>query len=95
MTGVDERVRRGAAVDLVAQLAHEDVDGPVRCRCLRPQILCISSSRDDAAFLPRERVQEPELGRGQVRALAVDVGLDLERVDAGSAISITVPRSCS
>ena len=37
--------------------------------------------RHNAAPVERELVQEPELGRRQIRALAVDVGLNLARVD--------------
>jgi hypothetical protein len=36
---------------------------------------------DDAPALQRERVQEPELSRGQLRALPGDVRLHLARVD--------------
>ena len=73
---------RGATVDLLAQPPDEDVDGAVAVTLpASPQALQQLVARDDAALLERERVQEPELGRRQVRALAVHVRLHLARVD--------------
>ena len=68
----------GAAVDLVAQLAHEDVDGPVAMALAPPpDLLQQLVARDDAAAGEREHVEEPELGRSQLRVLTVDVRLDV------------------
>ena len=74
---------RRLAVDLVAQLAHEDVDGAVAMALASaPELLEQLVAADDPAALEREGVQQPELGRRQVGALTVEVGLDVERVDA-------------
>ena len=73
---------RRARLDLVAQLAHEDVHGAVAPGFPpAPDPLEQLVARDHAAALERQRVEEPELGRRQVDALAVHVGLDVERVD--------------
>src|SRR5204862_7000577 len=80
---LDERVPRRAAVDLLAHLADEDVDGAVAPRLpAAPHALEQLVPRDDAAALQRQRVEQPELCRRQADALAVDVRLDLVRVDA-------------
>src|SRR4026208_544549 len=79
---VDEVVPRGATVDLLAQLADEDVDGAVAVRrATPPHALEQLVPRQDPALLPRERVQEPELRRRELRALAVDVRLDVVGVE--------------
>src|SRR5437868_8605474 len=46
-----------------------------------PELLQQLVARDDTAALERELVEQPELGRRQLRALPVDVRLDLARVD--------------
>src|SRR5581483_4313637 len=80
---LDEGVPGRAAVDLLAQPAHEDVDRPVAMRlAAAPELLQQLVPRRDAAAVEGELVQEPELGRRQLRALAVDVRLHLARVDA-------------
>ena len=79
---LDERVRRGARVDLLAQLADEDVDGAVAVRgAPAPDPLQQLVAGEHAALVERERVDEPELGRRQLGALAVDVRLDVARVE--------------
>ncbi len=71
------------AIDLLAQLADEDVDGPVAVAlAAAPQLLQQLVSADHAAALQRQRVEDAELGRSQPRALAVDVRLHLLGVDA-------------
>src|SRR2546423_6834089 len=81
VTRLDERVPRRAAVDLLAHLADEDVDGAVAARLApAPDALQQLVARHHATSLQGQRVEEPELGRRQARALAVDVGLDLQRV---------------
>ena len=73
---------RRPSLDLVAELAHEDVDGPVAVRLpAAPDLLEQLVARDHPAVLERERVEEPELGWRQLDALAVDVRLDVSRVD--------------
>src|SRR5262245_63836270 len=47
-----------------------------------PELLQELVAADDTAALERECVEEPELGRRQARAVAVEVRLDVERVDA-------------
>src|SRR5436190_11506115 len=80
---LDERVPRGFAVDLVAELADEDVDGPVAMALPpAPELLQELVPADDAPALERECIEEPEFGRRQLRALAVHVRLDVHRVDA-------------
>src|SRR2546423_2918693 len=80
---LDERVPRRAAVDLLAHLADEDVDGAVAVRLApAPDALEQLVARHDAAALQRERVEQPELGRRQAGGVAVDVRLDLVGVDA-------------
>ena len=57
----------------------------VRSRCVarRPQTRCRSSSRvEHPSLLARERVHEPELGRGQLRAGSVDVRLHVVGVES-------------
>ena len=69
-------------VDLLAQLAHEDVDRAVAVRrAPAPDPLEQLVAGEHAAHLERERVQQPELGRRQVGALVVDVGLHVLRVE--------------
>ena len=73
---------RGAAVDLLAQLAHEDVDGAVAVRgAPAPDALEQLVAREHAALVERKCVEESELGRRQVGARAVDVRLDVARVE--------------
>src|SRR5207237_646630 len=79
---LDERVPRCAAVDLLAQAAHEDVDRPVAMRlAASPELLEQLVPGGDAAAVERELVEKAELGRGQAGGLAVDERLDLARVD--------------
>ena len=78
---VDERVLRGAPVDLLAKLAHEHVHGPVAVgRPTAPDALQELVARKHAALLASEGVDEPELRGGELRALTVDVGLDVVRI---------------
>src|SRR5580765_7938180 len=71
------------AVDLVAQLADEDVDGAVAMTLPpAPELLQQLVAAHDPASLEREGVEQAELGRRQVGALTVEVGLDVERVDS-------------
>ena len=75
-------MRRGAGVDLLAQLADEDVDGAVAVRgAAAPDALEQLVAGEHAALVERERVDEPELGRCQLGAFAVDVRLDVPRVE--------------
>ena len=75
-------MRRRAVVDLLAQPPDEDVDGAVAVRlAAAPHLLQQLVARDDAAAVERERVEQPELGRRQLGALAVDERLHLARVD--------------
>src|SRR5262249_40552113 len=76
------RGRAVEAVDLLAQAPDEDVDRPVAPRLApAPQLLQELVARDDAVTIQRKLVEEPELGRGQLAAPAVDVRLHLARVD--------------
>src|SRR5205085_11347753 len=80
---LDERVARGPAVDLLAHLADEDVDGAVAVGlAAAPDALQQLVARDDPPALEGERIQQPELRGRETGALAVDERLDLERVDA-------------
>ena len=73
---------RRAPVDLLPQAADEDVDGAVAMRlAAAPELLEQLVAGDDAAAVERELVEEPELGRRQLGADAVDEGLHLARVD--------------
>ncbi len=75
--------RLGLLVDLLAQLAHEHVDGAVAVRgAAAPDPLQELVAREDAALVECERVDEPELGRRQLGARAVHVGLHVARVEA-------------
>src|SRR2546429_6329473 len=79
---LDERVTRRSAVDLVAEAADEGVDGAVPMQlAAAPDPLQQLVACRHAAAVEGERVEEPELGRGQLRTGAVDVGLHLARVD--------------
>ena len=74
---------RRAAVDLLAQPSHEDVHGPVAPRLAPPpELLQQLVASHDPIAVERELVQEAELRRRQLAALAVDVRLHLARVDA-------------
>ena len=74
--------RERAGVDLLAQLADEDVDRAVAVRgAPAPDALQQLVAREHPALVERERVDEPELGRRQVGARPVDVGLDVARVE--------------
>ena len=80
---LDERVLRRVAIDLLPQPADEDVDRAVAVGLTAaPDLLQQLVARDDAATVERERVEEPELGRREPDALAVDERLHLARVDA-------------
>src|SRR4029078_4603816 len=71
---LEERVPRRAAVDLLAELADEDVDRPVPVgRAAAPDALQQLVARQDPTGLQGERVGEAKLGWRQVGALAVDV----------------------
>src|SRR5215470_7550294 len=79
---MDEGVARRASVDLLAQLAYEHVDRAVAVgRSTSPDPLEELVAGQDAALLARERVQEPELGGGQIGARAVHVCLDVVGVE--------------
>ena len=70
-----------AAVDLLPQLADEDVDRSVAVRrASPPDALEQLVSRQHAALLEGEGIDESEL-RWRQLALAVDVGLDVARVE--------------
>ncbi len=74
---------RRPRVDLLAQLAHEDVDGAVAVRGpATPDPLQQLVAGEHAAHVERERVEQPELGRREVGARAVDVRLHVPRVEA-------------
>src|SRR5918999_2605340 len=80
---LDEGVLRCATVDLLAQLADEDVDGAVAMPLApAPELLEQLVPADNSAALEGEGVKNAELGRRQVGVLARDVGLHLARVDA-------------
>src|SRR5215468_11199466 len=60
---VDEVMARRSAIDLLPELADEDVDRPIAIRLPpAPDALQQLVTRKDPAGLERERVQEPELG---------------------------------
>src|SRR5580765_69655 len=71
-----------AAIDLVPKPADEDVDGSVAVRLAPPpEALEQLVTRNHAAALERERVEQAELGRGQLSVLPSHVRLDVVRVD--------------
>src|SRR5436305_14933259 len=76
-------MQRPGAVELLAQLLDEDVDGPVAVRLAPPpEPLEQLVPGDDAPLLERQRVEQAKLGRRQVRAFSCDVRLHVARVDA-------------
>src|SRR5437764_8567320 len=80
---LDERVTGRSAVDLVPEAPHEDIDRAVPMHlAAAPDPLQQLVARRHAAAVERERVEEPKLGRGQLGAGAVDVGLHLAWVDS-------------
>src|SRR5207245_9123366 len=80
---LDEGVPRRAPVDLLAQAPDHDVHRPVASRLApAPELLQQLVARRDAPALERELVQQAELRRRQLGALAVHVRLHLARVDA-------------
>src|SRR6266545_1822081 len=83
VAGLDEGVSGGVEIDLLPQLAHEDVDGTVApIQPPAPDLLKQLVPRQHAALLERQCVEQAELRRSQLHALAVDVGLDAPRVDS-------------
>ena len=77
-----KRVPGRAAVDLVAELPHEDVDRAVAVAVApAPDPLHQLVARDDPAGLERERVEKPELHRRQLGAGPVDERLDVVGID--------------
>src|SRR4051812_1757401 len=73
---------RGAVVDLLAEPADADIDGAVAVRgSAPPDPLQQLVPARDPALVQSERVEQPELRRGQPRVLAVDEGLYGARVD--------------
>ena len=69
-------------VDLLAKLPDEDVDRPVpSCQAATPDLLEQLVSCHDPRALLRQGVEEPELGRSEAGATAVQVGLDADGVD--------------
>ena len=82
VTGLDERVARRPPVDLLAELADEDVDRAIAIAMApTPDPLHELVAGDDLAGVHAERVQELELGRREPDRDAVDVRLDVARVD--------------
>src|SRR5262249_6063117 len=82
VAGLDERVPRRGAVDLVAELPDEDVYRAVAIRVSpAPERLKELVPGDDAPALGGERVQERELRRREAGALAGDERRDERRVD--------------
>src|ERR687888_579435 len=80
---LDEGVPRRAAVDLLAHLADEDVDGAVAVRLApAPNALQQLVARDHPAALQRERVQEPELRRREAGGVAA------RRLDDAPAVGL-------
>ena len=73
---------RGAAVDLLAQLADEDVDRAVAVRgAATPDALQQLVPREHAPLLERERVEEAELGRRQLGARPSTYACTFRRVE--------------
>ena len=71
-----------AGVDLLAQLAHEDVYGPISCgEAATPDLLEQLVPRHHSRALLGEGVEEPELGRRETGTAAVQVRLDADGVD--------------
>jgi hypothetical protein len=82
VAGLDEAVPGGALVDLLPQLADEDVDGAVAMRrAPAPDLLQQLVAVEHTATVERQHVEQAKLGRGQLRALPVHVGLHLPRID--------------
>ena len=80
---VDEFVGRCTPIDLLPELADEDVDGAVAPRQPpAPDLLEQLVARQHSALVAGEGIEEPELGGRQLDVLAVDVGLEAPRVDA-------------
>jgi hypothetical protein len=80
---LDERVARGAPIDLLAQLANEHVDGSVAMRRpAAPDALEELVAREHATGLAREGVDEAELGRRELGTLPVDIRLDVVGIEA-------------
>src|SRR5713226_3503704 len=96
---LDEGVPRRAAIDLLPQPAHEDVDGPVAVRlAAAPQLLEQLVPRDDAAAVECELVQQLELRRRQLAALAVDIrlhhaGIDRQLLDLDCLAALRLRRA--
>src|SRR5215217_6943957 len=81
VAGLDEGVLGLEGVDLVAQLADEDVHGAVAMRlAAAPDLLQNFVPGDDAAAVERECIEQTELGRRQLGALPVHVRLHVQRV---------------
>src|SRR4029078_8241573 len=80
---VDERVLRRASVDLLTEFPDEHVDRTVAVsRAASPDTLEELVAREHSPMLARERVQESELRRCQLRARPVHVRLDVVGVEA-------------
>src|SRR5690348_16842891 len=79
---LDERVTRRGPVDLLPEPADEHVDRPVAVGLApAPHLLQQLVARHHAAAVERERVEQPELGRREPGAVAVDEGLNLAGID--------------
>src|SRR5262245_48434245 len=75
-------MHRGSPVDLVPELAYEDVHRPVAVRRTpSPDALQQLVPRGDAATRQRQRVEETELRRRQFGAVPVQVRLDVGGVE--------------
>src|SRR5687768_1049089 len=74
---------RRACIDLLAQLPDEDVHGSVASRePAAPDPLQQFVPGDDPRAFGGKRVQEPELGRCELCALPVEIGLHADGVDS-------------
>src|SRR5919197_3639369 len=79
---LNEGVLRRRPVDLVAQAAHEDVDGSISMSlAAAPDLLEQLVSGRHQPAVESQCVEKPELRRRQLGAAAVDVGLHLARID--------------
>src|SRR4249919_239466 len=73
---------RRPAIDLLPELSHEHVHGPVAVRrATPPDALEEVVTREYATLVAGERIDEAKLGRRQVGALAVHVSLHVVRVE--------------
>src|SRR3954471_22149878 len=90
--GMDEPPSGDSRLELLAQLAHVDVDRAIRLAIgVAPDLAVELLARDDAVTAFHQRGEQLQLAHGQVQALPVDEHYEL----AGTQLDLAGPQRWS